>query len=596
MKKQIILMIVTFQLLLGGDLYRGAELRTLQSYKYGRFEVNYKAAGGSGITSTFFTYYDGTDTYKRWNELDIEIMGRYVQDIQYNAITPGQVNHVSHFQLNFDPYNEFHTYAIEWTPDYVAWFVDGSLAHKQTASHIQTLLESQKIMMNIWQPAYPEWAGDFDERQLPLFAEYDWVQYASYTPGSGNSGTDNNFTLQWHDDFNAFDAGRWAKASHTWGGNNCLFTPDNIQYRDGKMILCLTNANNTGYQDHAAPAVLWAKSMENWVQICYSEPVDSATATNTTSYLISGTTVLNAKYGSDRRIIELELSQAVDFSDVSIIVIGIKDTSPGNNTLMAQVVNVTPLLTFTFPLKINVGGNVSGEYIAGAVFAHSVGHGAEEGSNGYFAGQTIAGTDEDEIFRSERNGLTAYKIYLPNGSYDVTLFFAENYFTSAGKRQFDVMMEGRNVFDDLDVFIEAGGAHIALYKTISPVTVQDHCLDIWFTDIQKDRALLNGIIISAHLNSITPSAIPSGFRIDRIYPNPFNNETSIEYNLAQPSAVTMDIYDARGRLVDTLYQGKMNSGSHSVQWSAKFPSGIYFLRLSSSQNALTDTKKLILLQ
>ncbi|HDR04073.1 MAG TPA: glycosyl hydrolase family protein, partial [Candidatus Marinimicrobia bacterium] len=233
--RKAVFFIVLFPLwIAAGDLYRGAELRTHTSYKYGRFEVNYKAAGGSGITSTFFTYYDSLDSYNRWNELDIEIMGRYNQDIQYNVITPGQVNHVSHHQLSFNPYNDFHSYAMEWTPDYVAWFVDGELTYKQTDSHIQTLIEAQKIMMNIWQPAYPGWAGDFDPRQLPLFAEYDWVQYSSYTPGSGNMGTDNNFTFQWRDDFDAYDESRWGKASHTWNGNNCLFTPENIVYHDGK--------------------------------------------------------------------------------------------------------------------------------------------------------------------------------------------------------------------------------------------------------------------------------------------------------------------------------------------------------------------------
>ena len=35
--------------------YRGAEYRTIESYQYGRFEVNMKSALGSGVVSSFFT-------------------------------------------------------------------------------------------------------------------------------------------------------------------------------------------------------------------------------------------------------------------------------------------------------------------------------------------------------------------------------------------------------------------------------------------------------------------------------------------------------------------------------------------------------------
>ncbi len=48
--------------------------------------------------------------------------------------------------------------------------------------------------MNIWNPLYENWAGVFNPEALPAFAYYDWVSYYSYTPGTGNYGTENNFT------------------------------------------------------------------------------------------------------------------------------------------------------------------------------------------------------------------------------------------------------------------------------------------------------------------------------------------------------------------------------------------------------------------
>ena len=56
-----------------------------------------------------------------------------------------------------------------------------------------------------------DWGGFWDDRVLPRFSYYDWVRYASYTPGNGDTGTNNNFTYQWQDDFNEFDTTRWEK-------------------------------------------------------------------------------------------------------------------------------------------------------------------------------------------------------------------------------------------------------------------------------------------------------------------------------------------------------------------------------------------------
>ena len=166
--------------------YKGAELRTKDSYKWGRFEVRMKSAAREGMLSSFFTY---NDLNGIWNEIDIEILGRYPDDIQFNTITPGRVNHLGHHKLNFSPHQDYHTYAFEWTPQYVAWFVDGQEVLRQTEGHISTMTQPQKIMMNVWIPVYENWTGAWNDLVLPAFAHYDFVSYASYTPFSGNTGT-----------------------------------------------------------------------------------------------------------------------------------------------------------------------------------------------------------------------------------------------------------------------------------------------------------------------------------------------------------------------------------------------------------------------
>lgn len=228
--------------------YRGGELRTIQTYRYGRFEVRMQSAPESGVVSSLFTFHEfGSAGIEDWNEIDIEFLGRYDDEVQYNVITDWQVNHEHRQALDFNPATEFHDYAFEWTPDYVAWFVDGVELYRQSGLHIQDLQRSQKMMMNIWQPDYPDWAGAFDPASLPVYAIYDWARYCYYVPGTGNTGTDNNFIEFWRDDFDSWDTNRWQKATHTWDGNNVDFIPANVVYQDGFMILCMTMPDALGY-------------------------------------------------------------------------------------------------------------------------------------------------------------------------------------------------------------------------------------------------------------------------------------------------------------------------------------------------------------
>ena len=61
--------------------YRGGELRTLDSYRFGRYEVRMRSAEGSGVLSSFFTYRDfwseGLNGSQHWNEIDWVWLGLY---------------------------------------------------------------------------------------------------------------------------------------------------------------------------------------------------------------------------------------------------------------------------------------------------------------------------------------------------------------------------------------------------------------------------------------------------------------------------------------------------------------------------------------
>lgn len=231
--------------------YRGGELRTRESFRYGRYEVKVKSAPGSGVVSSFFTYRDywaeGLSGSQHWNEIDWEYLGLYKDQVQTNYITQHEWGHVDMISTNFNPHDDFHVYAFEWTPDYLAFFVDDVLVRQDNMGQVDSLYHYQKIMMNIWQPTNVDWVGAFSISSLPIYAFYDWVKYYAYVPGTGNSGTDNNFMQLWADPFDEWNTDRWGKATHTFDGNNVDFIHENVVFMSGYMILCLTTSNATGY-------------------------------------------------------------------------------------------------------------------------------------------------------------------------------------------------------------------------------------------------------------------------------------------------------------------------------------------------------------
>ena len=64
-------------------------------------------------------------------------------------------------------------------------------------------------------------------------------------------------------------------------------------------------------------------------------------------------------------------------------------------------------------------------------------------------------------------------------------------------------------------------------------------------------------------------------------PNPFRTATTLSFTLPVSGPVSVEIYSADGRLVDTLAKGELPAGRHSLVWAASkhAPSGIYFYKV-----------------
>lgn len=590
-----ILMLTNFSI--DAKEYKGAEYRTKEAFLYGRFEVNLKTSYREGMLSSFFTY---NDAGGGWNEIDIEILGRYTNDFQMNPITPGQVNHVGHHLMSSSPHADFHTYAFEWTPEYVSWFVDGVEVLRQTGAHIQTLNLPQKIMMNVWIPQYENWVGIFSPDVLPSFSYYDWVSYYSYTPGTGSYGSGNNFSHGWTDEFTEWDTTRWDKATHTFTGNDCDFIQENAVFNDGKLVLCLTNSTNIGYVDVKAPTILWARGTEGKVEVMFSEEVEEVSAETIQNYLIPNVTINSIELQSDLKTVILSVTGLNLNIPKNVIALSIKDRSPVPNimggTLKTIFMVPNPL---TFPLKINCGGDSVLDFSSDQNWSYQTEYGYMDGDESAFVGQPFGGTDEDEVYQTEKYGMVTYRTRVPNGLYKVKLMFAENYFTSSGNRIFDVSIEQNKVLSNLDIY-SIVGKNNAYEVEFDGINIQDGILDIYFA-AKVNNAVISGIVITPDPNSVNenPDINKMDFRLEQNYPNPFNGMTKIDYSLSMPDNVSLQVYDILGEQIFFKDLGFHEAGSYSYLLDSKkisssqLTSGVYFYIFKNSNKR--EIRKFILL-
>jgi regulation of enolase protein 1 (concanavalin A-like superfamily) len=90
----------------------------------------------------------------------------------------------------------------------------------------------------------------------------------------------------------------------------------------------------------------------------------------------------------------------------------------------------------------------------------------------YSAGASIPNTTTPYLYLSERFNTSdlIYSYFVPNATYNVTLKFAEIFFSSAGQRVFNILINGTPVASNFDIVAQAGGALRAVDRTF-PVTV-----------------------------------------------------------------------------------------------------------------------------
>jgi len=104
---------------------------------------------------------------------------------------------------------------------------------------------------------------------------------------------------------------------------------------------------------------------------------------------------------------------------------------------------------------------------------------------------------------------------------------------------------------------------------------------------------------SAEVEVVWDGGLPSATALLGNYPNPFNPNTTIKFNLGESGDVTLAIYDLSGRRVAVLHDGQLPAGPHERVWSGMddrgrpMPSGTYHYRLQANGQAWIEKMTLV---
>ncbi|MAT39872.1 MAG: hypothetical protein CL946_09750, partial [Ectothiorhodospiraceae bacterium] len=94
-----------------------------------------------------------------------------------------------------------------------------------------------------------------------------------------------------------------------------------------------------------------------------------------------------------------------------------------------------------------------------------------------------------------------------------------------------------------------------------------------------------------HSNGI--DLTPREFGLAQNFPNPFREHTTISYTVAEPSHVSIEVYNRLGERVATIVDGWSEAGAFAVDWhtgspAGRMPAGTYVLRMQAGSFSTTS--------
>ncbi|HDP97578.1 MAG TPA: T9SS type A sorting domain-containing protein, partial [bacterium] len=195
------------------------------------------------------------------------------------------------------------------------------------------------------------------------------------------------------------------------------------------------------------------------------------------------------------------------------------------------------------------------------------------------------------------------------GWYKVSVYFGHFYrgnnkvarytlYHKDGSSQFDINQENSanyNRWIDLGTFEFDGIFTLDINPVVEPIVADAVKLE----PVSIGGSLARNLPERSDLNDGFDEVVAETFDLSDPYPNPFNSQTIISYHVAEPTMVSINIYNQIGQEIRTLINEDKYPGIYQVIWDGRdnfgnqASTGIYLYRMRADK--FIAVKKIILI-
>jgi len=549
------LVLTTLRQSYGGSSFTSGKVHTRgkQSFLYGRIEMRAKIPTGDGMWPAFWMM-PAADVYGGWaasGEIDIMESSNSTTSVggalHFGGSYPNNTSTSSSYSLGGPNFADaFHVYAVEWEPDAIRWYVDGVLFATRVSS---------------------QW-------------------YSDGAPGNPRAPFDQEFYII----LNAA-VGGW--------------------YTGCVSPSCVTA---TFPQQYLIDYVRVYEDIDNFAPVvAITSPIDASTvpAGNLT---IDATatdedgTVVKVEFYNGGALLGEDTTAPYSFTWNSVadgcynISAKAIDDLGGTATAAVDITvgagcGQAPFLGSPFVLPTIIQAedfDIGGEGIAY--------HDAAASNNG---GAYRPGEGVDIEACSDAGG--GYDVgWISNGEWmeytvDVpvagTYIFEARVASLATGGVFHINFNGLDVTGDIVAPVTTGWQ---TWATVSGTATLEAGLQVMRFVPTTTGFNVNYFEFINETSAVIPGVQPLGYELYPCYPNPFNPQTTISYDLPLSDSVTLVIYDIAGKLVKTLVHAEtVGAGRHEVVWDGRdetgraSPAGVYFYQLDAGDYSRTRRMTLV---